>query len=387
MAGVLDALGVKWIAADNSREPAQYRIGGATTVPRYPSNVYYNVETQAEQLDEYNYIYLPPPAGKCVNSATNTCRTTPATWAEYVDSEATIMFRHLMGNDPRPHFAHQSNLAGDGVLYTVVDEVLRRYNLYFNPALVQLTQTQIAGSLAREAAWAQNLAAGRATAYLQDGQVHVTTTAAIEVPITGTPQGDLYGGERSGWFTVNPGTPLVQQAPPAAQPVARPAPPASPASGASRSPSSASKPNATGTKPGTAPSSGARGPAARPQAAAARLRLTRLRMTPRRFAVSHNRRTVRRRRALAPDGTTITWVLNRPATVRLSIRRVVRKGRTASVQTFDRRAIRGENAVRLSGRIGRRVLRPGRYVLRISARNGASDRTRTRTIAFTVVRG
>ncbi|MEA2248255.1 MAG: hypothetical protein QOH46_2784, partial [Solirubrobacteraceae bacterium] len=106
----LDALGVKWIAADNSREPTQYTIGGATTVPRYPSNVYYNVETQVEQLDEYNYIYLPPPAGKCVNTATNTCRTTEATWAQYLDSEAGIMFRHLMLNDSRPHFAHQSNL-------------------------------------------------------------------------------------------------------------------------------------------------------------------------------------------------------------------------------------------------------------------------------------
>ena len=35
----------------------------------------------------------------------------PASWGEYVASETRVMFRHLTGNDPRPHFFHQSNLA------------------------------------------------------------------------------------------------------------------------------------------------------------------------------------------------------------------------------------------------------------------------------------
>ena len=73
MPAAINQTGIRWIAADNSREPAPYAIGQATTVPRYPSNVYYNVGTMAEQLDEYNYIYLPPLGGKCVNSTTNTC--------------------------------------------------------------------------------------------------------------------------------------------------------------------------------------------------------------------------------------------------------------------------------------------------------------------------
>ena len=36
-------------------------------VPRYPSNVYYNVSRQGQQLDEYNWIYVAPAnGGGCV---------------------------------------------------------------------------------------------------------------------------------------------------------------------------------------------------------------------------------------------------------------------------------------------------------------------------------
>ncbi|MEA2320151.1 MAG: hypothetical protein QOD81_1 [Solirubrobacteraceae bacterium] len=375
MAGTFDALGIKWTAADNSREPTQYAIGGAMTVPRYPANIYYNVETQAEQLDEYNYIYLPPPAGKCVNSATNTCRTAPATWAQYMDSEVGIMFRHLMLNDSRPHFAHQSNLAADGILYTILDELLRRYRLYFSPGLVQLTHTEIGQQIQRQAKWAQDLAAGRATAWLQDGQVHVTTTDTIDVPITGTPEGALYGGERSGWFTVSPGQPLTATAPPAAQAIARPGTAATPAPPAAA--------------PAPAPASGTAGTQRRspaPNAGRAALTMRRLKMSPRRFVVSRSRSAARGRRGRGPTGSTITWLMNEKASVTLAVQRISR-GRHVAVMTLKRTGIRGENTVRFSGRVGRRTLRPGRYRVRITARTPDGRHVGPRTLTFTVVRG
>jgi hypothetical protein len=188
--------------------------------------------------------------------------------------------------------------------------------------------------------------------YLQDGLVHVTTTATMPVPVTGTPQGDLYGGERSGWFTVAPGQPLVQQAP-SARTVARSA-------------------NAVAAAP-------------RAKAPARKLRMTRVRMTPRRFAVSH-RRTARRRRSHATDGTTITWVLNQPAAVRITVRKVGRNGRTTMVRSFTRKGIQGENTARYSGRVGRKLLRPGRYRLTITA-TMKGQHTAPRSLPFTVVKG
>jgi hypothetical protein len=193
-------------------------------VPRYPSNVYYNVSRQGQQLDEYNWIYVAPASGGgCVPIPdVTTCRTTAATWAEYVASENTIMFRHLMGNDPRPHFMHQSNLADynpalpetdpnqGGVLYPMIDGLLARYDTTIDRAkapLVQPTSTQVAATLARQNAWAAHLAAGDVTAWLQDGSLHVKNASGgpVEVPLTGTKVGDLYAGQRSGWKTVAPG--------------------------------------------------------------------------------------------------------------------------------------------------------------------------------------
>ena len=58
MAAALTKAGIRWIGADNSREPTPYVIGSAVTIPRHPANVYYNVGTLAEQLDEYNWIYF-----------------------------------------------------------------------------------------------------------------------------------------------------------------------------------------------------------------------------------------------------------------------------------------------------------------------------------------
>ena len=66
---------------------------------------------------------------------------------------------------------------------------------------MQLTSAQIAATLAQQGAWAAHLAAGNVTAWLQDGKLHVknTSAGAVDVPLTGTTVGELYGGQRSGW--------------------------------------------------------------------------------------------------------------------------------------------------------------------------------------------
>ncbi|HEV7751545.1 MAG TPA: hypothetical protein VGO71_08380, partial [Baekduia sp.] len=218
----LNVAGTQWLLGQTFSESGG--SGSFQAVPRYPSNVYYNTSRQGQQLDEYNWIYVAPGnGGGCVPIANvTTCRTTAATWADYLNSENTIMFRHLMGNDPRPHFMHQSNMADynpalpetdpnqGGILYSVVDGLLGRYDTSIDRTkapLVQLTSTQIAATLSQRDTWAANLAAGKATAWLQDGRLHVkdASAAAVDVPLTGTTIGDAYGGQRSGWTTIAAG--------------------------------------------------------------------------------------------------------------------------------------------------------------------------------------
>ena len=149
MALALTTVNIKWTAADNSKQPTPYTIGTATTIPRHPSNLYYNVGSFAEQLDEYNYIYFE----NCTNSATTTCFSAPATWAQYVDSEAAIMFRHVLTNDPKPHYIHQANLAEEGTAYPILDSLVGRFKKYVKVSLVQPYYRDSGSIQLRQAAW------------------------------------------------------------------------------------------------------------------------------------------------------------------------------------------------------------------------------------------
>jgi hypothetical protein len=363
------------------------------------------------------------------------------------------MFRHLMGNDPRPHFMHQSNLADynpalpetdpnqGGLLYPVIDGLLARYDAAIdrtNAPLLQPTSAQIAATLAQQSAWAANLAAGKVSAWLQDGVLHVKNLggAAMDVPLTGTTVGDLYAGQKSGWTSIPAGS---EQAFSPDDPVNAAAPTVS---GTAKAGSvlTASRGAWTGTQPidygyqwqrcapgcvnipgasdatyrvaaadgnaklrvvvsaGNWVSSVSQAASALtagvPKAAAAsrssaskssRLALTKVKMSPRRFAVSHRHK----RRGTRLDGARITWKLNQAATVRLTIQRrggSAKHRRWVRVGTLTVKAKKGNGVVRFRGRFGRKLLAPSGYrlVAMAKTRNATSPH---KHVTFRVVKG
>jgi len=224
LAAGLAANGVEWTASDNSREPEQRSAGGSTlTVPRYPMNVYYNVGTKAEMADEYNWIYTSSAdggSGVCENNPTSTCLDGPLDTATGYDSyivpqEAHTALGHALGNDPRPHYAHQSNLSEDRILYPVLDRVLTDYQALFadNTPLENLRQSAIGTELQRRTAWQSAVAGGQVTAYRIGNTVTVTAPSGTQIPVTApegttkqlllgtTAFGTPYAGERSAWTT------------------------------------------------------------------------------------------------------------------------------------------------------------------------------------------
>jgi hypothetical protein len=250
--GALTDSGIKYFGSDASKPypsnplevnspqlPAgqTFTDGPAQAVPRYPENIYYNVATQAQEVDEYNTLYLPPSlGGVCVNTAVTTCESTPATFAQIVESAATNMFGHVMGNDPRPHYFHQTNIAGEGILYNVLNTLLAEYHQYFNSSapIIQLTESQSGALLLEQQAWSNALAAGNLSGYMQGNQVTITNTtgAAISAPLTGTSVGTLYGGIKSGWTGVPAGsTSYTTTAPSSAPTVTRISPTSGPSAG------------------------------------------------------------------------------------------------------------------------------------------------------------
>ncbi|NLT05775.1 MAG: hypothetical protein GXY03_05620, partial [Solirubrobacterales bacterium] len=126
-----------------------------------------------------------------------------------------------------------------------------------------------------------------------------------------------------------------------------------------------------------------------------------LRLNPRRFAVAGRRAAGKRR---VKRGSTLRFRLSERATVRIRIdrlqrgrraggrcrpaaktgRRCLRLRRAGTLVRRDRRA--GANRIRISGRIGRRALRPGRYRATVVAIDSAGNRSKPRRVAFRIVR-
>ncbi|MFE9111991.1 hypothetical protein ACFYN9_20490 [Streptomyces collinus] len=219
--------GIGWLGSDNSREPAQRRVGPATTVPRYPMNVFYNAGRAAEQVDEYNWIYTSRAqggSGICEdNPATTTCLPAPLSAATgYADHivplETRIALGHVLANDPKPHFIHQSNLAEDRIAYPVLNGVLDDYEALFteDTPVVNPRMRDIGTELRRRADWQAALRAGEVTAHRIGDTVTVDAPDGLAVPATlptgakvaGAAFGEAYAGAVSGW-TPSTGEPLT----------------------------------------------------------------------------------------------------------------------------------------------------------------------------------
>lgn len=212
LARAIDRLNIDWAGSDNSRETQVRALGNARTVPRHPMSIYYNVGTVAEEIDEYNWIYT-----SVANGGSGICEINPLStciapldpvdgFADYiVPSETRATLLHMLGNSPKPHYAHQSNLAEDRILYPVLDGTLAQYRaLFTNDAqVINPTLTESGQELARHQQWPADRP--KVEAYVQAGKLHVSHSGGyftrLNIPITlpaeeavSEPSGGLFGG-------------------------------------------------------------------------------------------------------------------------------------------------------------------------------------------------
>jgi hypothetical protein len=214
---------IAWIASDASREPEQRLVAGARTVPRYPMNLFFNVGRREELIDEFNWIHSSAAdggSGVCSNDARATCLAPldPSRGFDewIVPREARTMLLHALSNDPRPHYAHQSNVAEDRLLYPVLERVLADYRRWFaaDVQLLQLTLAESGAELRNRATWIANQ--DRVNAYFEAGVLNLTLSSGETMPVPLTlpagsrTNGDAavlaeYAGEQTGWRNVQPG--------------------------------------------------------------------------------------------------------------------------------------------------------------------------------------
>ncbi len=246
--GVQFGIGADYTGAEYPAGTA-FLDGTSEVAPRHPINIFYNVSTEAQEVDEYNMLYLAvADGGGCVDTSVTTCRTVPATFADIVGSVVSGMFKNMLSDDPEPTYVHQTNLmgdpppgpptsgappatpdtTGDGLLYSVLNPLLAQYGREFTDLAPyqQATLGQI-GAIEREkTAWAAAVAVGTVTASEQGGVISVTNngTASLEVPLSAPlgstihdrAVGSQYGSTTSGWESVAPGGTLTAYTAPTA---------------------------------------------------------------------------------------------------------------------------------------------------------------------------
>jgi hypothetical protein len=122
-------------------------------------NIFYSAGTFRDEVDEYNWIYTSIAdggSGICTsNPQTSTC-IEPLPAADAAQARASFegyirpievrnALRYVLTNDPRPFYAHQSNLAEDGILYPVLDGILATYRAAYDETRTPLVQTDLRG--------------------------------------------------------------------------------------------------------------------------------------------------------------------------------------------------------------------------------------------------
>jgi len=236
LAPAMSATGITYTGSDASREASSRLVEGSTTtrtVPRHPMNIFYNVATYGEEVDEYNWIYTSAAdggSGICsANPSTSTCivplANADATQAQtsftnyIVPLEVRNAYKYVITGDARPFYAHQSNFAEDGLLFPVVEGILNKYKGTYDAAKSPLVTTDLVSvgqALNRMTSWTG--AQDGVTAYVDAEGVHVSGPTGTPVPLT-VPTGTTvngaalaaYDGELSGWQSASTSDTIVAE--------------------------------------------------------------------------------------------------------------------------------------------------------------------------------
>jgi hypothetical protein len=158
-------------------------------VPRYPVNIFYNVDTVERNVDEYNYIFADFWA--------QFGRTTPLTWEEILELETDTAFNHITSGSMNPHYFHQINLRfenGSSLISLFTDRLAQKYAAMFELPVLTLKMTQIGDRMRARAAY--NASGATAVWNKTTGTVTVTATSNAQIPLTNPSLGTVYGPDR-----------------------------------------------------------------------------------------------------------------------------------------------------------------------------------------------
>ncbi len=202
--------GVAYVASDASQRAqdveqyiTQYEDGSPGNrlmLPRWPTNIFFNVADPSQLEDEYNYLYH----WRFINAGQNPCGISgaaciPRSYAEILMIEADIALHHMLSFSKWPHFFHQANLArydknGNTLQFDWLNAVFTEYERLFTLPVKNYPYYLIGDLIAErlnaksatiEARW--NRTTNRVTLMADRSLRHLL--------VTGVSGGKLYGGQ------------------------------------------------------------------------------------------------------------------------------------------------------------------------------------------------
>lgn len=197
--------GIRYLVTDTSRKGENSPSPNAglynrfqpaiLMIPRYPTNLGYDVSTPAEEVAEYNCTYA-------------SSFHHPLTYSEIIDSESQKILVYMLKGDIDPIAFHQTNLrAYDGrhtVLSDLLDAVFAKYTKLFNLPVMSLQMNNLGQQMASRM---QYDAAGVTASIVPGRSITLTARQAATVPVTGLRANgaELYGSQYISYIHLNAG--------------------------------------------------------------------------------------------------------------------------------------------------------------------------------------
>ena len=154
-------------------------------VPRFPVNIFYNTNTPALLVSEYNHLYF-------------------SFWGrnftidEIMEQEAKTALDHILSGSYNPHYFHQSNLnfytsgtTTTSLLTTFIEKVAQKYEAWLNLPVKTLSMTDL--GLKMKARLAYDNAAASAIWDRAAGTVTISGASGVNIPLTNPALGTAYG--------------------------------------------------------------------------------------------------------------------------------------------------------------------------------------------------
>lgn len=181
-------------------------------IPRYPTNLFYNVSTPDEWVSEYNYLYaaLPPSLGGVGYVST---------YQQILDRESEVLVRYMLKYNANSWMFHAANLrdyngtatGNKSLLSDLLDAVTNKYKAMYSLPVLSPSQTGIGQIMEARMAYNAAIAGGLKGRIVYGPSVSIELTnpsgVSVDVPVTGVNVGTTttYGGQTISSITLAAG--------------------------------------------------------------------------------------------------------------------------------------------------------------------------------------